>query len=142
MTETKSMKVSTEQEQECIDSMRDFGWEFKSSQEINVKDSHLESRGGSLYNVTTSENYVKLVFSRDTNMPHYAELKQLENTYYSTLAAQPSPISGKTAAVLFVLLIFPCVLYIISKTKQRKEWEKNMAEVALPAREKARSLLG
>ena len=72
MIETKSLRVGPAVEQSMIDTMACFGWELKSSQEINVKESHEELHGDTVYSVTTGENYVKLVFNRDTARPHYA----------------------------------------------------------------------
>lgn len=60
--ESTSLSVLPNDEQEAIDTYQKFGWELKSSQEIFNKDSHNERRGDSVYNVTETTNYVKLVF--------------------------------------------------------------------------------
>lgn len=138
--ETKSLRVGPAVEQSMIDTMACFGWELKSSQEINVKESHEELRGDTVYSVTTGENYVKLVFNRDTERPHYARLKQLENTYFGVLGSQPSPMNMKLVLLGLVCLIFPGVLYIVSKTKAKKAWENEMATTAQSALNEAKSL--
>lgn len=82
-TESFSCQVHPSDEQSQINLMQKFHWNLLSSQEIKVKDSHLESRGDSLYSVTTSEHYVKLVFSRELDLPNLSEIKKLEDEYFS-----------------------------------------------------------
>lgn len=137
MIESKSMKVATAQEQDCIDTMADFGWGLKSSQEINVRESHVEYD----QSVITHENYVKLVFTRDTAMKNYDEIKQLEATYSNIAYNQPDPFELKKALKLMLFLIFPGVLYIINNKKANVEWASKMQSTALPARDKAKSLV-
>lgn len=88
MIETKSMSVAPENEQKTINALANFGWTLQSSQEINVKDSHLEEKDDKLYSVTESEHYVKLVFQRDTAMANYDEITDLEAQYN----AVPAPV--------------------------------------------------
>ena len=101
--ETKSLTVSPSEEQNTIELYQSFGWELKSSQEIFNKDSHLESRSDGTYNVTTTTNYVKLVFSREKTIPHYDELVKLENDY--SLTVLPIKPSGKVLFILGGILI-------------------------------------
>ena len=89
MIETIVRKVAPSEEQKTITTMTTFGWRVKSSQEINTVDSHLETRNDTLYSVTTKENYVKLLFERDTNRKNYAQLAQLERQYVAIMNAQP-----------------------------------------------------
>ena len=63
--------------------MQKFHWSLLSSQEIKTVDSHLEQRGDTVYSVTSTENYVKLVFSRDLELPNLSKIKQLEDEYFS-----------------------------------------------------------
>ena len=140
MIETKSLRVGPAAEQNMIDTMACFGWELKSSQEINVKESHEELHGDTVYSVTTGENYVKLVFSRDTARPNYTRLKQLENTYFSILGREPAPMNMKIALLGLLVLIFPGVLYIVSKTKAKKAWEDEMATKGRSAIAEAKTL--
>ncbi len=131
MVETKSLKVNVESEQSCIDDMANFGWELKSSQEINVKESHLESDSSDIYSVTTSEHYVKLVFSRDRAMPNYSKIIQLENEYYDILKQKPKnpePFSFISAFILFCLFVVPCVLYSVYKYNENKKYKNNYSE--------------
>ena len=133
MVESKSLKVAVEQEQNCIDDMANFGWELKSSQEINVKESHLEkgSYSDTIYSVTTSEHYVKLVFSRDTAMPNYSRVTQLESEYYTLLGqkpVKPASFSFFTALILLFVAIAPGILYIVFKIMGYSKYKKNYNE--------------
>lgn len=96
--ETKSITVSPSDEQGTIELHETFGWQLKSSQEIFNKDSHLENRSDGVYNVTSTTNYVKLVFCREKTMPNYDKLVKLENDY--SLTTLPIKPSGK---ILFIL---------------------------------------
>lgn len=79
--ETRSIQVAPSEEQSTIELYQLFGWELKSSQEIFNQSSHLERDGDSINQVTTTTNYVKLVFQRDTEMKNYRELADLERQY-------------------------------------------------------------
>ena len=83
--ENKSISVAPKYEQETIEIHNRFGWLLVSTQEIYNQDSHIERRGDSLYNVTETENYVKLMFTRDKDMPNYNEIVSVEQKYYSLL---------------------------------------------------------
>lgn len=87
--ETKSIQVSPDSEQHTINIWQKFGWTLESSQEIFNQDSHLENRGGDLYNVTKTTNYVKLVFKRNKDMAYYNEVCKLENQYHNIVAKEP-----------------------------------------------------
>lgn len=122
--ETKSLSVIPSDEQRTIDEMQAFGWELVSSQEIATKDSHLERRGDTLYSVTESENYVKLVFNRDTSIPNYAELDALYRQYleYPNVGCPGSRIN-KVLAFILCITIWPAgIIYIIwGLVKGKKE---------------------
>ncbi len=141
MIESKSIKVGVSQEQHYIDLMQKFGWSLQSSQEINVKESHLERSGDTIYSVSTGENYIKLVFRRDTEMKNYVKLKQLENQYFNVLDRQPSSMNIKTALLGLLFFVLPGVLYIVLKVTQKKKWEQEMENTAYPALKEAESLL-
>lgn len=126
MIETKAFTVSPRQEQATIDVAANFGWSLKSSQEIKNKDSHLEQRGNTVYNVTESEHYVKLILERDTHMDNYSRIKELENTYYSIMDKMPDPpehigINKLIVVVGLILYVVPGVLYLAYKLKKRSD---------------------
>jgi len=79
--ESTSVKVTPIEEDETIRTYEMFGWELVSSQTVDNTNSHLENRMGTLYSVTESKNYVKLVFKRDKNMPNYKRIVELEEEY-------------------------------------------------------------
>lgn len=155
MLETKSLTVSPNAEQNTINLMQDFGWNLKSSQEINNTDSHLEDRGGTTYSVTTKENYVKLIFERDTKMENYSKITDLETKYHRIMNAEPTqeyiPISKFITIIGLILYIIPGVLYLAYKIFKRmnaktayenkySEWQAEV-EKAKRYRQEARSLL-
>jgi hypothetical protein len=80
-TESYSIQVHPNDEQAVINLMQKFHWSLLTSQEIKNIDSHLERRGDTIYSVTNSEHYVKLVFSRDLDLPNLGEIKKLEQAY-------------------------------------------------------------
>jgi len=82
-TESISIQVHPKDEQEQINVMQKFHWSLLSSQEVKTVDSHLERRGDTIYSVTNAENYVKLVFSRDLDLPNLGEIKRIEQAYFS-----------------------------------------------------------
>lgn len=123
MLEIKSVQVTPSNEEATIQLWQNFGWQFVSSQEVNNTDSHLERRGDEIYNVTTKEHYVKLVFNREKNHPNYNQIVKLENEYYSILRSKPSVYPGGNGFVAFILLmwlIFPGVIYIVVTSKKKK----------------------
>jgi hypothetical protein len=107
--ESKSITVAPSEEQQVIRKHEQFGWILKSSQEIYNKDSHLESRFSGLYNVTTTKNYVKLVFQRDTEMPQRDRIQSLENQYwqlYQNTRYTPTKNKKYTLFPIILSLIF------------------------------------
>ena len=148
MLETKSITISPSTEQHTIDLWQNFGWSVKSSQTVDNTDSHLENRGGTVYNVTERTNYVKLVFERDTKMDNYSTIVANENEFYSIMNSEPdAPQVGFSfiiAIILLCLWIIPGIAYIaykIFKKKQANEqYTAAMAEWE-PRRQKALNLL-
>lgn len=87
--ETKILEVKNSEEASTIKFWTQFGWQLKSSQRIYNKDSHVERRGDSLYNVTETIDFTKLVFERDKSNPNYSIIVKLEEEYLSKLSALP-----------------------------------------------------
>ncbi|MBQ7173467.1 MAG: DUF308 domain-containing protein [Clostridia bacterium] len=110
MEETKKVQVLPREENDVTRIWQDFGWSLVSSQEINNTDSHLERRGDDIVSVTTKENYVNLLFKRDTNMPNYNKIKALE-AQYDSLPPYPS---GKLKKFLRIAGIILSVLGVLS----------------------------
>lgn len=80
--ETKTINVKPANEESTIELYQNFGWELSTTQEILNTDSHLEQKLDGVYSVTTKQHYIRLVFSRDTTMPNYQKLVELENEFY------------------------------------------------------------
>lgn len=88
--EIKTTQCKPADEEETIRLYQDFGWTFKSSQQVYNKDSHLENQDGQTYSVTETISYVKLVFERDSKMPHYEDFQSMWNRYCELVDALPS----------------------------------------------------
>lgn len=121
MQETKKIIVKPGfDEDNTTQLMLDFGWTLLSSQEINNRDSHLETKENwkgekELWSVTESQNYINLLFSRETNMPYYREITKLESDYYHYKNATSSvkiPSSGLILAFPFVIISFIINIYL------------------------------
>ena len=82
MQETKTIKCETYHEGYITSNMQCFGWSLMSSQDVTNSDVDVDSDSqGNIYVRKTEEKYVKLVFQRDTSMPHYREITSLEYKY-------------------------------------------------------------
>ena len=92
--EKKSVTCRPFEENSTIQKYESFGWTLDSSQEVFNKDSHVEGRYGGNVSVTETTNYVKLLFSRDKDMPYYEKIVELENQYDLVKVEEPSK-SGK-----------------------------------------------
>lgn len=69
--ESKVMQVHPAKEASTISRMERFGWVLKTNQDVVTKDSHDEVIGDTLYSVTETERYIKLMFQRDTEDERY-----------------------------------------------------------------------
>lgn len=108
--ESKSISVLPSEEQSTIQVYQTFGWELQSSQEIFNRDSHLEKdNNGDINSVTTTTNYVKLVFCRNTEMKNYHQLVDLERRYNNI----SFPVS-KSAKVWFILGLIAAVFGFVN----------------------------
>jgi len=134
-TESFTIQVHPNDEQSQIQLMEKFHWNLLSTQEIKVKDSHLESRGDSIYSVTNSEHYIKLAFSRDLDSPNLAEIRQLENEYFSL--KQPNfPKLFPISFWIFLILAFVYgagiviwVIYFLAYYQPKKKEADEISEI-------------
>lgn len=115
-TESRSLQVHPTDEQFYIDIMQYFNWNLQSSQEINTKDSHLETRGDKLYSVTESTRYVKLVFVRPFEFTNKHKFVELETEYFSL--KYPKKLNENSSGCLYMGLLivgsFFALTYLIS----------------------------
>lgn len=110
-TKVFNTRYSFVSEQEIVDNYSCFGWQ------------------------TISVTNDRVTMNRDTNINHYEELVELEKKYLASLgrasiACSKSIINTKTAIILFLLLIWPMVLYILNK----KKWNKIFISTVKEAR--------
>ena len=110
MIEYKTMKISPADHSSVLNTRACFGWELASSQEINVKDSHLERNGDTIYSVTERENYTTITFKRDDRMPNRNRLVTLEKEYDDAKAASRYYF-GKKRGIEDKLSFFKIILY-------------------------------
>lgn len=83
MIESMSLTVAPWDEQGAINDFQAFGWHLSTSQEVYDNSVKFERRYGDLYQVTSTTNYVKLLFQRDKNMPNYAKICEFEELYFN-----------------------------------------------------------
>lgn len=86
MTDIKTMTVAPEMENETISLWQDFGYNLKNSQEVYNETERFEQDGldyllRRIRTVKDTVHYVKLIFERDHNIPHYQELRDLEDQF-------------------------------------------------------------
>lgn len=110
MKETKKMQIMPQDEERIINAYSHFGWELVSSQEIKTKDSHLEQGAftGTIYSVTESENYVNLIFSRDTSIANYRALVACQKEYEEAQSCLKAKVRFR-----FIPFLFTNVFYLI-----------------------------
>ncbi len=141
-TESKSFQVHPSDEQQQIKLMETFCWNLLSSQEVKTVDNSLEVRGDDLYQVRTTETYVKLTFSRDLDTPHLAAIRRLEDEYHSLQFARvPSMFPGCLIGWVLSFLIcgigfIPWLIYILTMYQPQKA-EAEARNTAARARQQA-----
>ena len=130
MIETKVETVAPSEEQDFISTMADFGWTLQSS------------RG---------EFPVKLTFQRDTAMPNYERIAELEKGYFSIANSRPEelpPFSFEVWLVLFFVVFPLAFLMTFLRIRAKKKWDEAfcdwflmMEEEAEPKRKEAAALV-
>ncbi len=120
MRETKKLQIMPQDEERTINAYACFGWIVTSSQEVKVKDSHMEFSNGTTYSVTETENYVNLLLQRETDMPNYQALNACQKTYES---AQMKLQPRKSFSLMS--FIFTCGLYLIYYIMSNKKIDES-----------------
>ena len=126
-TESISIQVHPNDEQKQINLMQQFHWSLLNSQEIKTIDNRLERRGDTIYQVSKTEHYVKLTFSRELDLPNLNEIKRLENDFFSLPIPQyPKLFPGSiwlwiVAAVIYGIGIVGWIVYYLLSYKPKKE---------------------
>lgn len=157
--ETKVITVAPANEQYNIEVFQNFGWELMSTQEIYNAYSglHVNSKG-EIGNDGDKTNYVKLAFTRNTEMRNYHQLVALEKQFWSVSTPTRTvfpifiPILGiivallpyilnalrlieKVSSVTLIIGIIIFVLGIVCKIISSKRYDKKLRATAA---EKAR----
>ena len=117
--EEKEMYVGTlEKKDKEIKLRKRFGW-------VYVKDTH-HGRSGSLH----------IVLQRDKDMKHYGELASLEKEYdeckshmkyYKKVVDEPEDLI--IVILLFLLFIFPLIIYLAFKNNQKHSIAEHNAKL-------------
>ena len=134
--ESKSVTAAPSEEQTIIEKHELFGWELKSSQEVLSRDSHLENRGDDLYNVTTTQNYVKLVFQRDADSPLAAKARTVEDEYWRLYPRTQPAVGviswfqnypfGEKLAHFILSLVFAAIFFGVSYAYRRFGYQRKV----------------
>ncbi|MDR0475531.1 MAG: hypothetical protein LBH43_17895 [Treponema sp.] len=151
MKETKFIEVGPRDVNSTIEAWASFGWELLGApQEINYSTTHRTQETDDHYasEYTTTTNYVKITFQRDSGIPNYSQLAELQRQYDSI--PEPNyptprfgypffrlfgfiPVSGWTILIALGLFLFiaPGILIIIwrcvSYSEKKKIWEEGYA---------------
>ena len=132
--ETKSLTVPPSEEAAQIELWQAFGYELFSTQEVLAKDSHLEQgMFNTINSVTETTHYIKLTFQRDTNIPHYAEYRALENEFNNVPYPGDYPTTFSIVQIFIGLMLctVPGVFMIVKNimaTSQRPQWEARYSQ--------------
>ena len=132
-TESISIQVHPNDEQEQIDLMQLFHWSLLNAQDVKTVDNHLERRGDDIYQVTNTEHYVKLTFNRALDEPNLNEIKRLEQSFFGlTTPHYPKlfPVSiwlWLVAAFFYGIGIAGWIVYYVLHYKPKKEEADQLA---------------
>ncbi len=115
--ETKIVKVKPDKEKTTIYGYQSFGWELMSTQEILVSDNNSLYVDEFTADYHPTLNYVKLVFTRDTSMPNYSKLRDLEKQLFKTRAPIRTDSHKGMSFRLFIcplITIISTILFFVS----------------------------
>lgn len=116
-TENKSVKTHPALEQEIISTHEKFGWSLVSSQELLSQTSHTSEDSVFVYHHTTTTNYVKLIFSRNRDIPNREKVVALEKEYwdcFDTFMSAPNIMPGKIFWIIAAVLCVPGLIMLMS----------------------------
>ena len=90
--EYKSIEVANDDEESAIILYQSFGWRLKSSQRIFSQNSRpvgalTYENSAMIFSRTETVDFTKLLFERDTKMPHHCEIKDLEEEFFELAEA-------------------------------------------------------
>ena len=136
-TETMAVQVHPRDEQSQIDLMQQFHWSVLGTQEIKTLDNHLERRGDTIVQVSNTEHYVKLSFSRALDLPNLKEVKRLELEFFALKdPMRPKLFPGglivwAIASVIYGIGVAAWVAYyFLSYKPKSEEWTRDIQQNA------------
>ena len=126
MIENKTIVIASYQAKGAIAEHGSFGWSIAGTKSLNLKQAK-QANPKLVYN--KGDNFFdQIIFQRDTNIPHYEEIKKLEEQY-DALGNQATGTSDKSDLFLgfclgYWFLIIPLLLlpfaYILRAVSQKK----------------------
>ena len=127
----KTMTVPPAYETDAIQLWMTFGYELLNNQEVLSKDTKLEQGvldafADTYTQVTETIHYVKLTFQRETNIPHYAEFKRLEQEYEDL--PHPGDPPEKNGIIKILIGLFLCTIPGIIFIIQDSGYNSRMAD--------------
>ncbi len=108
-TESKVMRVAPGEEQDVIDFMQKLYWNLLSTQEIKTSDNYLKKENDAIYQVHSTDHYVKMAFSRYLDTPHLDKIRALEKEYFDL----PEPVYPKLFPYGIWTWLIGCILSTI-----------------------------
>ncbi len=142
MTEYKTERVDPNYEDSTLEINSVFGWQLIESQEVYNESTHVtgatvKSYGAFMQGFTGRDgrvdvqthtnvtNYIAMRFGRDTQMPGYGRLKELESEFYAcTSVAEPKKPNLITAiAAIGTALIIISIIMAIANGTAAEGWE-------------------
>lgn len=121
MEEIKNFTCGKNEEDLWIKRWQKFGWSLMSSQEVHKNDNSFSNASdGSLVISTTTEDYIKLVFKRETKMERYQDLSNLEKQYIGQIKLIEAEKKGP-GFNLFLIILFPIYIYLLVSTSKKNK---------------------
>lgn len=147
MIEYRTERVAPQNEDNIIEILGAFGWQPVSSQEVYNESTEIAGVdvttygdgfvGGFMKGFTGKDgtinirqrknitNYVTLRFARDTNMPNYSELKELNEEFESKLSVDEpkKPVKRTAVTVIGMAIILISVIMALVESNSAEIWE-------------------
>ncbi len=115
----KTMTVPPDLEVDAIQLWTTFGYELFGNQEVLSKDTHIEQGMMDVLcdtytQVQETTHYIKLTFQRDPGIPHYDELKKLEDEFEALASPGEPPTRNGIIKILIGLMIctIPGIIFL------------------------------
>lgn len=134
MKDIKVLQIAPDMENDTIRIWQNFGYHYLSSQEVaygttTINQGPLDFLFNQIKFITTRVNYVKLVLERDHDIPHYQELKDLEEQFNAVPypGDKAKPYSAYQIFIGLMCCTIPGV-YMIMRNKAEGRTPKEYAD--------------